>query len=120
GNVTGFMEFEYSQSGKWLELLKDMVPGMTRAAVLRETSQGSGTNQFAAIQAVAPSLRVEVTPVGLRDTGDIERALSAFARSPNGGLIVTAGGATRLPSKLIAKPTAPPKRPPAHHEPHIT
>ena len=116
GNVTGFMEFEYRQSGKWLELLKDMVPGMTRAAVLRETSQGSGTNQFAAIQAVAPSLRVEVTPVSLRDTGDIERALSAFARSPNGGLIVTAGAATMLHSNLIVTLAARHKLPAVYNE----
>src|SRR5262245_47394042 len=101
GNVTGFMEFEYSQSGKWLELLKEIVPGMTRAAVLRDTSQGSGTSQFAAIQAAAPSLRVEVTPIGLRDASEIERAMSAFASSPNGGLVVTAGAATVLHSKLI-------------------
>ena len=101
GNATGFMEFEYSQSGKWLELLKQIAPSVTRAAVLRDPSQGSATGQFAAIQAVAPSLRVEVTPVGLRDTGDIELAISAFARSPNGGLIVTAGAATVRHSNLI-------------------
>src|SRR5262249_23641043 len=65
GNVTGFMEFEYSQSGKWLELLKEIVPGMTRAAVLRDTSQGSATSQFAAIRAVAPSLKVEVNAIRL-------------------------------------------------------
>jgi putative ABC transport system substrate-binding protein len=101
GNATGFMEFEYSQSGKWLELLKQIAPSVTRAAVLRDPSQGSATGQFAAIQAVAPSLRVEVIPVGLRDTGDIELAISAFARSPNGGLIVTAGAATVRHSNLI-------------------
>ena len=101
GNATGFMEFEYSLGGKWLELLKQIAPSVTRAAVLRDPSQGSATGQFAAIQAVAPSLRVEVTPVGLRDTGDIERAVSAFARSPNGGLIVTAGAATVRHSNLI-------------------
>jgi len=101
GNVTGFMQFEYSQSGKWLELLKEIVPGMTRAAVLRDTSQGSGTSQFAAIQAAAPSLRVEVMPIGLRDASEIERAMSAFASSPNDGLVVTAGAATVLHSKLI-------------------
>ena len=100
GNATGFMEFEYSMGGKWLELLKQVVPGMTRVAVLRDT-QGSGAMQFAAIQAMAPSLRVEVTPVGLRDTGDIERAVSAFAHSPNGGLIVTAGAGTVRHSNLI-------------------
>ena len=77
-------------SGKWLELLKEIAPGVTRAAVLRDT-QGSGNSQFAVIQAVAPSLRVEVNPVNLREADEIERALAAFARSPNGGLIVTAG-----------------------------
>jgi putative tryptophan/tyrosine transport system substrate-binding protein len=116
GNVTGFMEFEYSQSGKWLEVLKEIVPGMTRAAVLRDTSQGSGTSQFAAIQAVAPSLRVDVSPVGLRDTGDIERAVSAFARSPNGGLIVTAGAATVLHSNLIVTLAARHKLPAVYNE----
>src|SRR5262245_27271867 len=116
GNVTGFMEFEYSQSGKWLELLKEMVPGMTRAAVLRDTSQGSGTSQFAAIQSVAPSLRVEVTPVGLRDTDEIERAVSAFARSPNGGLIATAGATTVLHSNLIVTLAARHKLPSVYNE----
>ena len=91
GNVTGFMSFEYGMAVKWLELLKEIVPSVTRAAVLRDPSQGSGTSQFAAIQAVAPSLRVEVNPVNVRDPADLERAIAAFARSPNGGLIVTAG-----------------------------
>jgi ABC-type uncharacterized transport system substrate-binding protein len=116
GNVTGFMEFEYSQSGKWLELLKEIVPGMTRAAVLRDTSQGSGTSQFAAIQAVAPSLRVEVTPVGLHDTDEIERAVSAFARSPNSGLIVTASAATVLHTNLIVTLAARHKLPAVYNE----
>jgi putative ABC transport system substrate-binding protein len=116
GNATGFMEFEYSQSGKWLEVLKEMVLGMTRAAVLRDTSQGSGTSQFAAIQSVAPSLRVEVTPVGLRDTDEIERAVSAFAHSPNGGLIATAGAATVLHSNLIVTLAARHKLPAVYNE----
>ena len=77
GNTTGFSFIEFGIAGKWLELLKQIAPSMTRAAVLRDPSQGSGTNQFAAIQAVAPSLRVEITPVGLRDTDEIERAVSA-------------------------------------------
>ena len=97
GNVTGFMNFEFSMGGKWLELLKQIAPNVTRAAVLRDTTQGSGTSQFAAIQAVAPSLRVEVSPVNMRDAGEIERAVATFARSANGGLIVTAsagGGAS--------------------------
>ena len=92
GNLSGFMSIEYSMGGKWLELLKNIAPGVTQAAVLRDPTQGSGTSQFAAIQAVAPSLRVEVNPVNLRNASEIERALAEFARAPNGGLIVTAGG----------------------------
>ena len=83
-------------SGKWLELLKEIAPGVTRAAVLRDPAIAAGIGQFAAIQAVAPSLGVEVSPVDVRDAGEIERAVAAFARSPNGGLIVTASAlATR-------------------------
>ncbi len=81
GNATGFMPFEYSMSGKWLELLKQIAPGVTRVAVLRDPTIASGTGQFGAIQAVAPSLGVEVTPVNMRDAGEIERAITAFARS---------------------------------------
>ena len=92
GNVTGFMTWEYSLGGKWLELLKQIAPRVTRAAILRDPTQGSGTSQFAAIQAVASSLRVETNPVNVRDTGEIERAIAAFGRSSNGGLIVTASG----------------------------
>ena len=90
GNATGFIAFEYSLSGKWLELLKEIAPGVTRAAVLRDPAVPSGIGQFGVIQAVAPSLRVEVSPIDVRDAGEIERAVAAFARSPNGGLIVTA------------------------------
>jgi len=89
GNVTGFTVFEYSIAGKWLELLKEIAPGLTRAAVIRDGALTSGTGQFAAIQALAPSLKVEVSPVNVRDAGEIERAVAAFARSANGGLIVT-------------------------------
>jgi putative ABC transport system substrate-binding protein len=92
GNATGFMTYESSLAGKWLELLKQIVPSATRAAVLRDPTQGSGTSQFAVIQAVAPSLRMEVNPVNVRDPGEIERAIAAFARASNGGLIVTSGG----------------------------
>jgi putative ABC transport system substrate-binding protein len=88
GNATGFMLFEYSMGGKWLELLKQIAPNVTRAAVLRDPTQGSGTSMFAAIQTAAPSLRVEVNPVNVRDAGEIERAVAAFGRAPNGGLIV--------------------------------
>ena len=91
GNATGFMTTEYGMSGKWLELLKEIAPSVTRVAVLRDPSQGAATSQFAAIQAVAPALRMEVNPVNMRDAAEIERAVAAFARSPNGGLIVTGG-----------------------------
>ena len=89
GNATGFMIFEYSMSGKWLEVLKEIAPRVTRAAVLRDPAVASGIGQFGAVQIVAPSLGVQVTPVDVRDAGEIERALTAFARGLNGGLIVT-------------------------------
>jgi len=92
GNVTGFMSYEYSLSGKWLELLKQVAPGVTRAAVLRNSATPSGMAQFGVIQAMGPSLRVEVTALNLRNAGEIENAVAAFARSPNGGLIATSGG----------------------------
>jgi putative ABC transport system substrate-binding protein len=101
GNVTGFMTAEYSLSGKRLELLKQIAPSVTRVAVLRDVTQGAGNSEFAAIQAVAPSLRVEVNPVNLRDAGEIERAVTAFARSSNGGLIVTTTAAAALHRDLI-------------------
>ena len=90
GNITGFMAFEYGFSGKWLELLKQIAPQVTRAAVIRDPALVSGTAQFSAIQVVAPALGMEVTPIGVHDIGVIERAVEAFARSANGGLIVTA------------------------------
>src|SRR5215813_9807444 len=101
GNATGFMLFEFSIGAKWLELLKEIAPSVTRAAVLRDVTQGTGTSQFAAIQAVAPSLRVEVNPVNMGDAGEIERAVAAFAHSGNGGLIVTAAALTLRHRELI-------------------
>jgi len=102
GNVTGFMNFEYSQSGKWLEVLKEMVPGMTRAAVFRDVTIPSGIGQFAVIQAVAPFLKVEVNPVNLNDAGEIERDVATSARTPNGGLIITgAAAAVRFRDLII-------------------
>jgi putative ABC transport system substrate-binding protein len=92
GNATGFLYSEYGISGKWLELLKEMSPGVTRVAVLRDAADPAGTGQWGAIQSVAPSLGVELTPIGVRDAGEIERGIVEFARSPNVGLIVTAGG----------------------------
>jgi putative ABC transport system substrate-binding protein len=103
GNATGFTIYEYSMSGKWLELLKEIAPRVTRAAVLRDPTIASGIGQFAAVQAVAPSLGVELSPVDARDAGEIERAVTAFARSGNGGLIVTASAlATRYRDPIIA------------------
>ncbi|HTE77335.1 MAG TPA: ABC transporter substrate-binding protein [Xanthobacteraceae bacterium] len=101
GNVTGFMLYEYSVSGKWLELLKEIAPGVTRVAVLRDATQVFGIGQFAAIQAVAPSLRVEVNPVDIRDAGEIERAVVAYARAPNSGLILTGSAASVRNRDLI-------------------
>ena len=95
------MQFEYSISGKWLELLKQIAPGVTRAAVLRDPAITAGIGQFAVIQSVAPSLGVEVSPVNVRDAGEIERAVAAFARSSNGGLIVTASALAVVHRDLI-------------------
>ena len=92
GNATGFTNFEYSMSGKWVELLKQIAPHVRRVAVLRNAASAAGIGQFAAVQGVAQSLGVELVPVGLRDATEIERGLTAFARSTNDGLIVTAGG----------------------------
>jgi putative tryptophan/tyrosine transport system substrate-binding protein len=116
GNATGFMTFEYNLSGKWLELLKEIAPGVTRAAVLGYPAVITGASQFAAIQAVAPSLRVEVNPINLRDAGEIEHAVAAFARSPNGGLIVTTGGLAQLHRDLIITLAARHKLPAVYYE----
>jgi ABC-type uncharacterized transport system substrate-binding protein len=89
GNATGFVQFEYSLSGKWLELLKQIAPSVTRVAVLRDPDIPSGIGQFAIIQSVAPPLGVEVSSINIREAGEIQRAVAAFARSPNGGLIIT-------------------------------
>jgi putative ABC transport system substrate-binding protein len=100
GNTTGFMIFEYSLSGKWLELLKEIAPRLTRAAVLRDATNPAGIAQFGAIQATAPSLGVVVSPVSIANASEIERAVAAFARSANGGLIAT-GSATEVYHDLI-------------------
>jgi putative tryptophan/tyrosine transport system substrate-binding protein len=101
GNVTGFMNFEYSLSGKWLELLKQIAPRLTRAAVVRNPTNPAGIAQFSAIQALARSLGVEVSPVNVRDAGEIERAVAALARSGNGGLIVTPSAGSSVHRDLI-------------------
>jgi putative ABC transport system substrate-binding protein len=101
GNATGFLLFEYSMSAKWLELLKEIAPRLSRVAVLRDPTIAAGTGQFGAIQAVAPALGVELHPLNIRDAGEIERALGAFARGANGGLIVTASTLATLHRELI-------------------
>jgi putative ABC transport system substrate-binding protein len=101
GNATGFTIYEYSMSGKWLELLKAIAPGVTRAVVLRDPAVASGPGQFAAIQAVAPSLGVKLRPVNVRDAGEIERAIATFAQSANGGLIVTGSTGAAVHRELI-------------------
>ena len=101
GNATGFMVYEFSIGGKWLELLKQIAPGVTRVAVLRDATQGFTTSQFAVIQAMAPSLRVEVNPIDMRDAGEIESAIVAYARTPNGGLILTGSAAAVRHRDLI-------------------
>ena len=101
GNATGFTIFEYGMTGKWLALLKEITPEVTRALVLRDPSIASGIGQFAAVQAVAPSLGVELSPVDVRDATEIERAVTAFARSGNGGLIVTASASATRHRDLI-------------------
>jgi putative ABC transport system substrate-binding protein len=100
-NTTGFTLFEYGTSGKWLELLKQIVPAMTRAAVIRDPSITSGTAQFAAIQAVAPSLGVELTPIDARDDGGIEQTIARFTRESSCGLIVTASPSAFRRRELI-------------------
>jgi putative ABC transport system substrate-binding protein len=101
GNATGFTTYEYGMSAKWLELLKQVAPRVTRVAVMRDPSSTSGTAMLAAIQAVAPSLGVELSPIDERDAGEIERAVTAFARGPNDGLIVAANPSAIVHRDLI-------------------
>ena len=102
GNVTGFTQIEYGMGVKWLELLKQIAPGVTRVAVLRDPTVPSGIGQYGAIQGAAPSFGVEAVPIGVRDAVDLERTIAAFARSRSDGLIVTTGGLTTLHRTLIA------------------
>jgi putative tryptophan/tyrosine transport system substrate-binding protein len=101
GNVTGFMSFDYSLSGKWLELLKEIAPGVTRAAVLRDPAIPAGIGQFAVIQALAPPLGLDVSSISVRDPHEIERAVETFARLANGGLVVAASALTAVHRDLI-------------------
>src|SRR5215831_5096597 len=101
GNATGFSIFDYSLGGKWLELLKEVAPRVTRAAVIRDPATPQGIGQFSAIQSLAPSLNLEVTPLNASDAGDIERAIAAVERNPNSGLIVTGSNLALIHRELI-------------------
>jgi putative ABC transport system substrate-binding protein len=114
GNATGFLQFEYALSGKWLELLKQVAPSVTRAAVIRDPAITAGIGQFGVIQSVAQSLGVEVSPVNVRDPGEIERAVAAFARTPNVGLIVTGSALATVHRRLIINLAARHKLPAAY------
>jgi putative ABC transport system substrate-binding protein len=101
GNATGFISFDYGISGKWLELLKEIAPSVTRAAILRDPAITAGIGQWGAIQTAAPSLGLETSPLNVRDASEIERAVTAFARSPNGGLVVTGSALANIHRNLI-------------------
>jgi putative ABC transport system substrate-binding protein len=116
GNATGFILFEYSIGAKWLELLKQSAPGVTRVAVVRDAAIAAGTGQFGAVQAAAPLLGLEVKPVNLRDAGEIERDIMAFARSSNGGLILTGSGFAVVHRDLIIRLAALHKLPAIYYE----
>lgn len=119
GNATGFMQFEYSLAGKWPELLREIAPGVKRAAVLRDADLSSGIGQFAVIQAMAPSLGIEVSPINVLDAAEIERSLAAFARFPNGGLIMTASGLSNMHRDLISGLAARHRLPAVYPFPYI-
>ena len=115
GNATGFVSFEYGLSAKWLELLKELAPQVTRVAVIRDPEISAGTGQFAAIQTAAPSLRVEIIAVNPREAGEMERAIADFARTPNGGLITTSSALTVVRRDLIIGLAAKYKLPAVYH-----
>jgi putative ABC transport system substrate-binding protein len=102
GNVTGFTQFEYSLAGKWLELLKEIAPNVSRVAVLRDATRGPGIGQFAVIQAMAPPHRVELSPINAGDPAEMERGIAAIARFPDGGLVVTVGGTAVRRDVIVA------------------
>jgi len=119
GNATGFIAFEYGLSGKWLELLKQIAPNLTRVAVLRDPAVAAGIGQFAAIQSVAPSLGVELRPIDVREANEIERAVAMFARSANAGLIVTAASGSAIHADLIVSLAARHKLPAVYGNRHF-
>jgi len=116
GNATGFMNFDFSLSGKWLELLKQLAPGVTRVGVLRDVAEGTGTSQFAVIQALAPLLNVEVTPFGMRNVPEIERAFGVIARAPGGGVIVMGSAAAQVHRQLLVTLAAEHRLPTIYYE----
>jgi ABC-type uncharacterized transport system substrate-binding protein len=116
GNATGFTNYEYGLSAKWLELLKEIAPGVTRAAVIRDPGIATGIGSWGVIQSVAASVGVEVNPVNVRDPGEIERAVAAFARSANVGLVVTGSALTAVHGDLIVKLAAQHKLPAVYYE----
>jgi putative tryptophan/tyrosine transport system substrate-binding protein len=119
GNVTGFLSFEFGISGKWLELLKQVAPRVTRAAILRDPAIPAGMGQFGALQSAAPSFGVELRPVGVRDAGEIERAVTDFASSANGGLIVTASQLATIHRDLIVGLAARHRLPAVYSDPYF-
>ncbi len=116
GNVTGFLPFEYGIAGKWLELLKQIAPPLTRAAIIRDPNSSTGIGQWAVIDAMAPSIGVELSLINIRDAGEIERDIAAFARSPNGGLIVTATPLATQHRELIIRLASEHKLPAVYYE----
>ena len=116
GNATGFMLFEYTMGGKWLELLKEIAPNLTRVAVMRDPANPSHTAQFGAMRAVAPTLRVEIIPISVRDANEIERGVADFARTGNGGLIPTSSALALRHRDLIIALTAKHKLPAIYWE----
>jgi putative tryptophan/tyrosine transport system substrate-binding protein len=116
GNATGFIGFEYGMGAKWLELLKQIVPSVTRAAIVRDPTITAGIGMWGAIQAAAPSLGIDVIPVNIHVAGEIERAVAAFARSPNGGLVVTGSGLATINRDLIVMLAAGHKLPAIYFE----
>ncbi len=119
GNATGFMQFEYSLCGKWLQLLKEIAPHVTRAAVLRDPTYAAGIGQFAVIQSVAPSVGMDVIPINMGTAAEIERAVTAFAHTANGGLILTADPLAEVHRELIVKLAARYNQPAVYEERHF-
>jgi putative tryptophan/tyrosine transport system substrate-binding protein len=119
GNATGFSQFEYALGAKWLELLKDIAPSIKRVGVLRDLTIAAGAGQFGAIQSAAPSAGVELSPIGVRDAGEMERGMTALARTANAGLIVTAGPSIAVHRELIISLAANHRLPAVYYERYL-